>query len=442
MTKTVFQFLPRTWKLVTIGELGQIVTGCTPSTSHPEYYEGDIPFVSPSDIGASRFISGAQSSLSATGASKARMIPTNSVMVTCIGLLGKVGQADISLATNQQINSIVPFANVEPAYIFWVSHLLKPQMEVVAGLQVVPIVNKTTFSGLLLPFPPLSGQRTIAAILDTIHAAIQQTDSLIAKLRQMKAGLLHDLLTRGLDENGELRDPVAHPEQFKASALGLIPREWEITPLEAKKRIDRPYIKTGPFGSSLKGEHWVEEGVPVITIGSLGEGKFIESELLYITESKADSLAAYAVEPGDLVFSRVADVGRSVVVRESEEGWIMSSNLMRIALDPVQVIPQFAYLNLVFNDVTRQQIRRFVNAGGREIANTPILNSMRFTWPSYEEQCLISEIVVSYDSRIRAEETARDKLALLKRGLMNDLLTGRVRVTGLDLPIEGVTDES
>ena len=67
---------------------------------------------------------------------------------------------------------------------------------------------------------PLPEQHAIAAILDTIDAAIQQTDALIAKLRQMKAGLLHDLLTRGLDENGELRDPVAHPEQFKDVGAG------------------------------------------------------------------------------------------------------------------------------------------------------------------------------------------------------------------------------
>ena len=67
----------------------------------------------------------------------------------------------------------------------------------------------------------------IAAVLDTVDEAIAKTEAVIAKLKQVRAGLLHDLLTRGLDEHGQLRDPIAHPEQFKDSPLGRIPREWE-----------------------------------------------------------------------------------------------------------------------------------------------------------------------------------------------------------------------
>jgi type I restriction enzyme S subunit len=90
--------------------------------------------------------------------------------------------------------------------------------------------------------------------------------------------------------------------------------------------------------------------------------------LLFISEAKARSLSAYAVKEGDLVFSRVADVGRSVVVSEAEDGWDMSSNLMRISLDRTLVESSFAYLNIVHNQFTRRQIREFVNSGGREIA--------------------------------------------------------------------------
>ena len=84
-----------------------------------------------------------------------------------------------------------------------------------------------------LPTPRLPEQRQIAAILDTIDDAIRKTEQIIAKLKQVKRGLLHDLLTRGIDDNGELRDPERHPEQFKDSPLGRIPKEWEITTLSA-----------------------------------------------------------------------------------------------------------------------------------------------------------------------------------------------------------------
>jgi type I restriction enzyme, S subunit len=79
--------------------------------------------------------------------------------------------------------------------------------------------------------PQPSEQRKIAHILDTVDEAIAKTEAVIAKLKQVRAGLLHDLLTRGIDENGQLRDPIAHPEQFQESSLGQIPREWHISTL-------------------------------------------------------------------------------------------------------------------------------------------------------------------------------------------------------------------
>jgi type I restriction enzyme S subunit len=74
--------------------------------------------------------------------------------------------------------------------------------------------------------PQLPDQRQIAHTLDTVDEAIAKTEVVIAKLKQVRAGLLHDLLTRGLDENGQFRNPIAHPEQFQDSPLGRIPREW------------------------------------------------------------------------------------------------------------------------------------------------------------------------------------------------------------------------
>jgi type I restriction enzyme S subunit len=83
-----------------------------------------------------------------------------------------------------------------------------------------------------LVLPPLPEQRRIAAILDTLDTAIRTTERLIAKLELVKQGLLHDLLTRGIDANGELRDPERHPDQFKDSALGPISEEWEVATLD------------------------------------------------------------------------------------------------------------------------------------------------------------------------------------------------------------------
>ncbi len=313
-------------------------------------------------------------------------------------------------------------------WIYWyLTYLPLEKLDTSTG---VPGLNRNDAYRVPIQIPPVPEQHKIAEILDTIDDLITLTDRHIAKLKLAKAGLLHDLLTRGIDKHGELRDPIAHPEQFKetGTAIGRIPKAWEVTKLEDKKKTDYPHIKTGPFGSSLKTEHWVNEGVPVITIGALGEGQLIKSELLFITQGKANSLSAYILKEGDIVFSRVADVGRSAVINKLEDGWIMSSNLMRISLEKISVAPKFAYFNIIDNEKTRQQIRRFVNAGGREVANTAILESLLFAWaPIYEHQKIVNCVAV-YDEEIVIKEKRLEKLKLIKNGLMADLLTGRVRV--------------
>lgn len=342
--------------------------------------------------------------------------------------VGRVALTSRATAINQDLKALYPSKQLDAAYLLRVLALLRPRLEAVAVGSTVKGIRLDQLLAQPIDLPPLPEQRRIAEVLNTVDEVIQQTEALIAKLKHMKRGLLHDLLTRGLDENGEMRDPVTHPEQFKDWSLGRIPREWEVSGLASRRRGDIPHLKTGPFGSSLKGEHWADEGVPVITIGALGEGEFTRSELLFVSERTATALAAYTLQPGDIVFSRVADVGRSVVITDAEAGWIMSSNLMRITLDQGQADPFFVRAMIVHAAGVKQQIRQFINAGGREVANTGILDSVLFAWPSIEEQNRIVSAIVAHDSLIRTEEAYRDKLRLLKEGLMQDLLTGRVRV--------------
>jgi len=302
---------------------------------------------------------------------------------------------------------------------------------------IIEGIERKEIECLQVPVPStLDEQHRVAAILDTVDDAIRHTEALIAKLKRIKAGLLHDILTRGIDENGELRDPVAHPEQFKDSELGTVPTVWEVAGLESRRTQDRPYIKTGPFGSSMKNAEWVAEGIPVITIGALGEGHIIKQQLLYITEKKARAFMQYRVQKGDLVFSRVADVGRSIVIGDAENGWIMSSNLLRVSLDHSRVHSSFLQLEFAYGENVRQQVRRSVNAGGREVANTAILDNLWFAWPPFEEQKRIADKSEKEDEHLRSEEEYLAKLQKLKQGLMQDLLIRRVRVNDihLDLP--------
>lgn len=283
-----------------------------------------------------------------------------------------------------------------------------------------------------VPTPSYDEQTKIAEILDTLDAAIRGTEAVVAKLKAMKQGLLNDLLTRGIDENGDLRPlQLEAPHLYKQTPLGWLPKEWDTSKLPGLAQSNRPVIKTGPFGSSLKGEHWRETGRPVITIGSFGESGFIEDELLFIDERKAMSMIEYEVDPGDLVFSRVADVGRSLVVGESEAGWIMSSNLMRISVERKKLLPSLLHVQLRHSASLRKQMSQLVNSAGRDVANSAVLLALDIAVPPVREQIEIENAFVCNDEKLVQEERQLDKLRLQKFGLMDDLLTGRTSVAAL-----------
>lgn len=134
-------------------------------------------------------------------------------------------------------------------------HLAEGQMVGSAGQQRVP---RSFFDEFLVANFDLDEQSTIARILDTLDTTIRETDAIIAKLKSVKQGLLHDLLTRGLDENGELRPPQSEaPHLYKESALGWIPKEWKVATLD--KVLEA--IEAGKSPSCQDVRHSLENGV-------------------------------------------------------------------------------------------------------------------------------------------------------------------------------------
>lgn len=311
---------------------------------------------------------------------------------------------------------------------YWLQPFIKKVNDITAATTVKHLSVKDIRKAVgKIPKKPI--QTKIGMILLNIDQAIESTQVLIEKYQLIKAGLMHDLFTRGIGADGKLRPSREEsPELYQETAIGWIPKEWGLAKLPSLSKAGTPHLKTGPFGSSLKGEHWVDEGVPVITIGALGEGEFINEELLFITEKYANFLREYRMKSGEIVFSRVADVGRSVVIGVEQTGWVMSSNLMRIHLDEKLMNSAFLQSQLSFDSRIKKQIRCKVNTGGREVANSEVLNSLLFVFPPLSEQQLIIGRAEINNQKIRTEKFLLEKLRKQKAGLMHDLLTGKVQV--------------
>ncbi len=277
--------------------------------------------------------------------------------------------------------------------------------------------------------PPPNEQLKIAEVLDTLDTAIHETEAIIAKLKAVKQGLLHDLLTRGIDANGELRPPQAEaPHLYKPSPLGWIPKEWGAGTIGSYLDGEQG-IKPGPFGSSIKKESYSESGFKVY-----GQEQVIggDQEIgnYFVPLRKFQELQDFSVEADDVLISLVGTIGKVLVLKKPLAPGLINPRLMRLRPDTRIAHPEFIGFLISSDSFVRQVI---ANAGGgtMPVINKRIISNIRVPLVSSDEQQEILKRRNSIDQRISWESTELEKLKALKSGLMDDLLTGHVRVTAL-----------
>ncbi|EAK0254437.1 restriction endonuclease subunit S [Campylobacter coli] len=188
--------LPQHWEWKTLGEIGDIITGSTPSKNNPKFYGNDYPLFKPSDLGSGNTIK-ASDNLSKLGFESARKLPKNTLLVVCIGAsIGKIGLSGIIGSCNQQINAIIPSPNVLSKYLFFVCHskYFQSILKKNASQTTLPIINKTEFSKLEIPLPKdIKEQEQIAMHLDSVFE---------------KAKALKELYTKELKDYEELKQSL------------------------------------------------------------------------------------------------------------------------------------------------------------------------------------------------------------------------------------------
>lgn len=189
-------WIPKEWEVKPLYEVGEAVTGTTPPSVDPLAWGSGTPFITPSEIADDRPIADSERQVSARGLRYVRLLPEKTIVVVCIGsTIGKVGITATASCTNQQINAVLPYEGIHPEYLFLAIRMHIGQLRGLAGLQAVPIVNKTSFESIYVPVARPPEQIEIAKRLDAISTRIFDEDTTLHKLRLGKAGLLDDLLT-------------------------------------------------------------------------------------------------------------------------------------------------------------------------------------------------------------------------------------------------------
>ena len=235
------------WKTVRLGDVCVIITGNTPSTKNEQYYSSkDIPFIKPSDLPANFFseIKTSEFFISESARPISRIIPKNSVLVSCIGIIGKVGISKREVSFNQQINALIPNIN-QIDYKYLASAILnkKKYISEKANAAVVPIINKTEFSNLEIPLPPLETQKQIAAVLD-------KCTSLISKYKKMLEKYDTLIKSRFIEMFG---DPILNSKGYNYKKLEELGK-WESGGTPSRKNSDYfkgtiPWYSAGELNS-------------------------------------------------------------------------------------------------------------------------------------------------------------------------------------------------
>lgn len=189
--------LPQGWEWKSLGEIGEIITGTTPSKNNPNFYGNEYPLFKPSDLNGDMIIKYASDNLSKLGFDNARNLPKDTILVVCIGAsIGKVGLSGVNGSCNQQINAIIPNSAFTSKYLFFVclSNYFQEILKNNASQTTLPIINKTEFSKLQIPLPPIKEQEQITSHLDELSSHVknlkQNYQAQIKDLQELKNSLL------------------------------------------------------------------------------------------------------------------------------------------------------------------------------------------------------------------------------------------------------------
>lgn len=287
------------------------------------------------------------------------------------------------------------------------------------------------FEQFKVPLPPIDQQGQISEILSTVDEAIEQTEALIAKYRQIKAGLMHDLFTRGVTPDGHLRPSCAQaPHLYKESLLGWIPKEWDCLTVEELLAKTFSPMRSGPFGSALLKDELVEDGIPFLGIDNVFPECFVPIFRRFVPRQKFIELIRYAVFPGDVIITIMGTVGRCCVVPDHITEALSSKHLWTMTFDVNRVLSELACWQLNHARWVKDWFARYSQGAVMDAIQSSTLRSLRLPVPKIDEQKLILDRYWQCTRRIEIEKTYAAKLLQQKHGLMHDLLTGRMRVKG------------
>ena len=413
--------IPEEWEIHTVESVSKkIVSGGTPSTTMLKYWNGNIPWTR-SSVLLDPYLKSGERFITAEGLrnSSSVLIPKNNLLVSSRVSVGNISISAIDVAISQDVTGIIinkAYARSEFLYWYLKQHIKK--LVLISQGTTIQGFTRKELAKLLVFLPSLSEQKKIASILSGVDALIESTQKVIEKTERLKKGLMQKLLTRG----------IGHTEFKKVKWLFgkeiEIPEEWECVSLN--DLCDEIYRYPTYYNIE-----YVSKGIPEIR-GELikQNGSLVTSLSKYRFLSKETSrrFPRTQLVEGDFVFSVRGTMGKVALISKNFQGANITANLMRISPNQKKVVPKlllFYFLTKSFSDV----LESLSSQTTIKTIQSKDLKSMKFTIPKLStEQQKIASILSGVDAYIQKNQQYKKKLEKLKKGLMQKLLIGQIRV--------------
>lgn len=399
---TALGIIPQEWEVRLLNYLGAIYSGGTPDTEIAEYWNGNIAWCTPSDITklATKYIENTEVKISAKGLkeSSATLLPPRSIVVCTRATIGNAAICNTEIATNQGFKNIIPNEKANPEWLYYIITYSKPRLVRLGCGSTFLEVSKKDFSRFKIAVPPLAEQRKIAEVLGVWDEAIEKQARLIEKLALRKRALMQRLLS------AKLRLPGFSEPWKKVNYSDIL------------KEVRRTLT-------------WDEnELYDLISVRRRSGGVF-HRESLYGHEIKTKTLRPAL--KGDFLISKMQIVhGASGVVPKQLSGMkISGSYIALIAKDPKEL--NINYFNL-WSQMPLFYHQTFVSSYGVHIEKMTFdldaFMSLSMNLPPIEEQNRIVEVISTATNEIELAKEKLERLRRQKRGLMQQLLTGKKRI--------------
>ncbi len=395
--------IPTGWETKKLGQVTNLIMGQSPSSDTYNTERNGLPFFQgKADFGTH------YPKIRTWCSEPTKIAPENSILFSVRAPVGDVNITKTECCIGRGLASMQG-KSVNQDYLYQQIQFVKPQFQLIAQGSTFEAVNGSEIKNFPILVPPLPEQQKISSILTSVDEVIEKTQSQINKLQDLKKGTMNELLTRG----------IGHTE-FVDSPVGKIPKGWGVHSVGEYANVVDPQ-------PDHRTPAEVEGGIPYIGMAEIDENrniKFDDARKVSI-EAFEKQKKGFDIHNGAFIFGKIGTIGNPILIPE-KRFYCLSANVILITSDNF-IVQQFLYY-IFQSHIVDKQVADQTNTTSQPALGIKKVRDFYFPLPPQEEQQKIASTLSSIDQNVANKQRKLEQTKSLKKSLMQDLLTGKVRV--------------